>query len=284
MIRQKGTHVDKVESGYTTLARQSTHTIGIGSALISMVEPQVGLEREYNRWYEDDHFYAGAMYMPWMYSGRRFVATRDLQSLRYPESSAIAEPLSAGCYLHLYWITPDHNEDQVRWSVATNEYLRANDRIDLSRRHVYTSFQDYVGTWYRDVQGPRDFHALDYPYAGVVMEVLDAPGGAQRADVDTYLRDTYLPWLYRTPDNPIAQTIWFAPQPLPGDKMPDVADIPGIERRMTVLHFLDCDPRACWDERFAEDTRIPTDSVVVQLVAPFIPVLPGTDLYVDQLR
>lgn len=272
------------ESGYTVMARQSLHQIGVGAALISMVEPAVGSELEYNRWYEDDHFYAGAMYMPWMYAGRRFVATRPLQLLRYPATSLIADPLTAGCYLHLYWITPGHTEDQIRWSVATNEFLRANNRIDLSRRHVYTSFQDHVGSWYRDVRGPRDFHALDYPYRGLVMEVLDAPKGCQRSDVDTCLRETYLPWLYRTPDNPIAQTIWFAPQPLPGDKMPDVADVPGIDGRLTLLHFLDSDPRDCWDQHFAEPTRRPTDAYVVQLVAPFIPVLPGTDRYVDELR
>lgn len=35
--------------------------------------------------------------MPWMYAGRRWVATRELQLLRYPEKSAFAQPVTAGC-------------------------------------------------------------------------------------------------------------------------------------------------------------------------------------------
>jgi hypothetical protein len=272
--------------GYTDLPKLSRHEIGVGGALVSMVEPHLGVEQAYNRWYEDDHYYSGALYMPWMYAGRRFVATRDLQLLREPADSPIAQPVTAGCYLHLYWIAPGHMEDQVRWSVSTNQELRAADRIHLERTHVFTSFQDRMGTWYRDERGPRDFQALDFPYEGVVMEVLDAPEGSDRADLDDWLRAEHLPWLHRTPYNPIATSVWFAPRPLPDDKMPDVADVPGVDRRVTLVHFLECDPRDEWDRLFAgSSARVAAGGrAVLQLVAPFIPVLPGTDLYVDELR
>ena len=277
---------DEASAGYTDLPLQSVHEIGVGGALISMVEPHPGTEFAYNRWYEDDHFYAGALYMPWMFAGRRYVATRELQELRYPAVSAIAQPVTAGCYLHLYWITPGHVEDHVRWSVSTNTVLRKEKRIHLERTHVYTSFQDHSGSWSRDVRGPRDFHALDHPYPGVVMEVIDAVEGSDRAALDAYLREEYLPWLHRSPTDPIGQTVWFAPQPLPADKQPDVADIPGLERRFTLLHFLDCDPRECWSQRFAHNGERVTASgqAHVAFSAPFIPVVQGTDLYVDQLR
>ena len=277
---------DQSASGYTDLALASRHEIGIGGALISMVEPHPGTEYAYNRWYEDDHYYAGALYMPWMFSGRRYVATRDLQLLRYPEDSLIAQPVTAGCYLHLYWITPGHVDDHIRWSVATNTILRAEQRIHLERTHVFTSFQDHTGSFARDVRGPRDFHALDHPYPGVVMEVLDAPEGGTREDLDAYLRDEYLPWLHRSPHDPIGQTVWFAPRPLPADKQPDVADIPGLERRLTVLHFLDVDPRACWDVRFAGNgARVAASGrAELRFAAPFVPVIQGTDRYVDELR
>ena len=39
---------------------------------------------------------AGAMAMPWMFAGRRWVATRELQLLRAPEESAVARPVTAG--------------------------------------------------------------------------------------------------------------------------------------------------------------------------------------------
>jgi hypothetical protein len=272
--------------GYTVLPEQSTHTIGIGGALISMVEPHPGTEYAYNRWYEDDHFYAGALYMPWMFAGRRYVATRELQALRYPDPSPIASPVTAGCYLHLYWITPGHVDDHIRWSVSTNVGLRAAKRIHLERTHVYTSFQDHRGSVSRELRGPRDFHTLDHPYAGVVMEVIDAVDGSDHDALDAWLRAEYLPWLHRSPANPIGNTIWFAPRPLPGDKQPDVADIPGLERRFTVLHFLDEDPRDVWATRFAENgARVAAGgAATIALSAPFIPVVQGSDRYVDELR
>ena len=274
------------DAAYSTLPGASEHRIGVGGALISLVEPDPGTEHAYNRWYEDDHYYSGALYMPWMFSGRRYVATRELQELRYPDPSPIADPVGAGCYLHLYWITPDHVDDHIRWSVGTNVVLRATDRIHLQRRHVFTAFHDHVGSWARDTPGPRDFHALDHPYPGLVMEVIDAAEGSTRDELGAYLRDEYLPWLHRSPDDPIGQSIWFAPQPLPGDKQPDVADIPGLDRRLTVLHFLDVDPRECWSRRFAGNgERVAASGrATLQLAAPFLPVVQGTDRYVDELR
>src|SRR6202049_1954679 len=105
---------------YSILPSTGPYDTKIGAALITLVEPHVGHERAYNRWYEDDHFYAGAMAMPWMFAGRRWVATRDLQQLRYPEESVVAQPVTSGCYLSLYWITAGRYRDHLRWTVATN--------------------------------------------------------------------------------------------------------------------------------------------------------------------
>lgn len=61
---------------YAELAALGPYGVHPGHALITMVEPHPGHEYAYNRWYEDDHYYAGAMAMPWMFAGRRWVATR----------------------------------------------------------------------------------------------------------------------------------------------------------------------------------------------------------------
>ena len=50
--------------------------VRLGTMLFTLVEPHRGHEVAYNRWYERDHFYAGCMVGPWLFAGRRFVATR----------------------------------------------------------------------------------------------------------------------------------------------------------------------------------------------------------------
>jgi hypothetical protein len=268
---------------YTELAATGPYEARIGSALITMVEPHIGHEHDYNRWYEDDHFNAGAMAMPWMFSGRRWVAPKMLQGFRYPADSAIAQPLDAGKYITLYWLTDGRYDEHMAWTVATNKRLRADGRVHMERTHVYTSFQSYRGASYRDAKGPRDIHALEYPYGGLVVEVIDAAPGK---------RDALLDWLKadRVPaamaGSEVAQCLYFQPTPLPADKMPYVKDVEGVDNRLTLLWFTEGGPTQDWDAVFAKSGEAVATSGLgrVELVAPFIPTLPGTDLYVDQLR
>ena len=271
-------------SPYSTLPLEGPDDTAIGSALITMVEPHVGHERAYNRWYEDDHFYSGAMAMPWMFAGRRWVAPRDLQLLRYPEDSPIAQPVTAGCYISTYWITAGRYEDHLRWTVAANQRLNPNGRIYYDRTHVYTAFQEYVGAVRREETGPRDYQTLDYPYGGLVVEVVDALDGVARDDLWAWLRDEHIPAVLG--GSGIAQCLAFHPMPLPEGKQPFVADLPGIDDRLTLLWFTDDDPRTAWDSSFAREGDEVAGSGLgkVQLVAPFIPTIPGTDTYVDDLR
>lgn len=268
---------------YTELAATGPYEAKIGSALITMVEPHVGHEHSYNRWYEDDHFNAGAMAMPWMFSGRRWVAPKSLQSYRYPEDSAIAQPVELGKYISIYWLTGGRYDDHMAWTVATNTRLRADGRVYMQRDHIYTSFQGYRGASYRDVKGPRDIHALEYPYGGLVLEVIDAVPGKRDALLD-WLKSERVPAALAGAD--VAQCLYFQPTPLPADKMPYVKDVEGVDNRLTLLWFTEGDPTKSWDAVFAKSGELVTRSGLgqVELVAPFIPTLPGTDKYVDQLR
>jgi len=265
---------------YSELPGVGPYETRIGSALITMVEPNPGHERAYNRWYEDDHFFSGAMAMPWMFSGRRWVATRELQALRYPADSTVAQPLDAGKYISTYWITDGRYDDHLRWTVATNQRLLPDGRIYLDRTHVYTSFQQYLGAAYRDVDGPRDIHSLEYPYAGMVVEVIDAPDG-RREELVSWLRSSRV-----LAGTPVAMGLFFAPMPLPADKMAYVKDVEGVDRRVTALWFTETDPASCWAECFAGVGAAVSAAGVgrVELAAPFIPTIPGTDTYVDELR
>jgi hypothetical protein len=268
-------------SPYSVLPAEGPYEVAIGSALITMVEPHEGHDRAYNRWYEDDHFYSGAMAMPWMFAGRRFVAPRHLQALRYPQDSRIAQPLTTGKYISCYWITAGRYDDHLRWSVATNQRLLPDGRIYLERTHVYTSFQEYVGAVYRDSSGPRDIHALDHPYHGLVVEVVDATD--DRDALADWLREDALP--QRLAGSAGAMTLLFAPYPLPEDKMAYVEDVPGLERRLTLLTFTEVAPDECWATFAGFGAAVANAGRGrVELAAPFIPTIPGTNTYVDQLR
>jgi hypothetical protein len=268
---------------YAELAAAGPYAATIGSALITMVEPHVGHDRAYNRWYEDDHFIAGAMAMPWMFSGRRWVAPKTLQAYRYPADSAVAQPLDAGKYITIYWLVDGRYDEHMAWTVATNHRLRADDRVYLDRTHVYTSFQTYRGASYRDPYGPRDIHALDYPFDGLVVEVIDAGPGQRNALVD-WLKVERAPAALAGSD--IMMCLYFQPTPLPPDKMPYVKDVEGVDNRLTLLWFTESAPTVSWGAVFAKSGALVAESGLgrVELVAPFVPTLPGTDTYVDQLR
>jgi hypothetical protein len=287
---------------YAEVPAALSHAVAIGGALITMVEPHLGHERGYNRWYEDDHFYAGAMCMPWIMAGRRYVATRELQGLRYPADSYIAQPVSAGCYIHLYWITVEHLEDHLAWTQSTNEQLTAQGRRFEERTHIFTEFQVYAGAVYASADGPRDIHSLDYPYPGIVLEVLHADRRRGRPALDDWVREDYLPSIVSAEDAGVAQSLRFvARNGTPGAATGEPEDvpvapwqsmsptrgfaIPGAGRRITIVHFVEHDPARVWQSFADHGERVAASGLGrLELCAPFIPVLHGTDTYVDQLR
>jgi hypothetical protein len=271
-------------SPYTELASTGPYGPGIGSALITMVEPHPGHERAYNRWYEDDHFISGAMSMPWMFAGRRWVATRDLQDLRYPADSAVAKPITAGCYITVYWINEGRYADHMDWTVAINRRLLPDGRVFQERTHVFTSFQNYLGVVYRDGDaGPRDIHALNHPYKRLVVEVYDAAADQDPETLATWLREEHLP--AKLAGSAIAMATVFEPMPLPGSTPTYVKPVEGVGKRITVLYFLESEPADHW-HLFTDDGKAAAESGLgrLEFAAPFLPTRPGTDEYVDELR
>lgn len=65
-----------------------------------------------------------------------------------------------------------------------------------------------------------------------------------------------------------------------------VKQVEGVDTRLTLLWFLEADPRECWESHFTDLGREVEESGLgkVELVAPFIPTIPGTDRYVAELR
>ena len=175
-----------VDAAYRRLPTVGPHEPSLGSALITWVEPMSEHVVGYNRWYEDDHMITGAMVMPWMFACRRFVAPRWLQHLRGPVGSRVAQPLEAGKYIGIYSISAGRLADHEQWTLGANCRLHAEGRGSYrgadhdpleERRHVFTGFCDYLGATYRDDGVPRDVHTLQQPYAGLVVELIDAVDG-----------------------------------------------------------------------------------------------------------
>lgn len=278
------------EGPYSQLPLTGSHEVGVGHALITLVEPHLGHESHYNRWYEDYHFFDGALQMPWMFAGRRWVAPHWLQPLRYPKDTPVLGDVTDGKYLGTYWITKDRVTDHRDWTAASNARHRKIGHVVTDRTTVFTTFNDSVGNVYRDRDIPRARYALHDPAAGIVLQVLDAPDGDRRPDLERWLLDEYLPSRV-TRGGPVTLAMVFRPlDPITyyhSKQNYDVLkDIVNDGRRLTVLWFLDQEPQQVWESHFAADVDGVADGGhgVTVLAAPFVPAKMGTPLYEDQLR
>jgi hypothetical protein len=275
---------------YVEIAHHLPNDVRVGGALITLVEPHPGFESSYNRWYEDDHFYSGAMAGPWVFSGRRFVATRDLRSQRPSLTSPLADPPDSGCYMSLYWITKGQEEPAERWGFhAMADSLAPRGRGFVERTHIYTAFHRFQGAFLRD-QGPlRAETCLAHPFGGLYTEVIDADSVAEFAELTRWLNEGAVVETLAGSD--AAACLAFVPVPfsqglIQGGAASTVADPQEIGRRVCLLWFLDRDPREGFAQNLAafHDRLAASASGEVRLSAGFIPTVPGTDMYVSELR
>jgi hypothetical protein len=272
------------ENLYDELARDRPNAVKLGGALITLVEPHAGFERAYNRWYEDDHFYAGAMVGPWGFAGGRWVATRDLQLMRSPSRSSICDPVTLGCYLSAFWVTAGHLEDYERWAAtAMRDVLYPEGRGFAHRDHIYSGF--HTLSFSATESDPlRAEHALDRHFASVVLEAIDRSDDWTAPQLLEWLQVEHVPeWMERTG---AAVCVGFTPRPLPAGSMPFARAISGLDQRLTLMWFLKEDPRVRWAQAWSRhsDALKSVGAGTLTLCAPFVPTLPGTDRYADELR
>ena len=264
--------------GYSALPSQGPNAAVLGHAFLTLVEPHWGHEAAYTRWYEDDHFHAGAMAFPWWFSGRRWVATRALRELR--QSSLADADLDRGWSFATYWITRGRLLEQARWLETTVGRLLADGRMFAERTHVLTGYHDHVREWQAPDHQPHGVHALEYPYDGVVLEVLDPPPGGRQGWLEA---DHVQP---RLAGGEASLCLGFRPVPWPGRMQPswfDYASSP--EGRVVLLWFVEGPLIERWASFFGSHrAEVEAAGGSLVFVGGFLPTVPGTDRYLDQLR
>jgi len=263
------------------------YPVRVGSMLLTMVDPHLGYEKAYNRWYERDHYYDGCMVGPWMYAGSRWAAPRELKDLRWPQGDVVAKPYDAGSYVSIYWVEDGHHKEHFEdWAPANVQGLYANGRGFAERRHIHTVVCDHIGAVYRDDDPVPVALALDHVYPGIVVVWFDGRDGTVAADLHARLAKDALPELLAgspieiasswTPSNPSAEERDGAPMHL--------GTAAGLENRLVQIFFVDGDVKQVLDRIRRYTDRVGAEGLAdLRLVAPFYRTVVGTDTYVDQL-
>jgi hypothetical protein len=234
----------------------SSYEVPIGTAIVSYIEPHAGHAREFNRWYERDHFPAAVTAGPGVFAHARWVATRKCKELR-PPGTLLGDP-ARGSYLSLAWLLEDTQPQWDAFVVDTMPRLRAQDRMFAGRDHVHTAV--YAPRWEaRAREGPPAGMALDHGFAGVIAIAI-AGHDAGREWAGTVVDDE-LPTIVALGTE---RVILSATNP--GD-------------HQLVLAFCAADPLQTWAR--ARDALKDLDAV--GFASPFLRTIPGTDAYVDEL-
>jgi hypothetical protein len=256
--------------------------VDLGAGIFALHDPNRGHERAFNRYYERDHMYAAAILAPWTIAGQRFVATAELKKLRYPHDGPFG-PVGDGSYLTMYWIMQGELAAQQAWVADQMKLLNAAGRTFDERSVQTATAYDYLGSWRRDPDGVPPFQALDHRYASVVWAVIARTGGDGVHDLAGWLAAELWPEIYGS--SPVALAVMFTPRPKEPWWPAAAPDVPGVGERVFVTFFLERDVRDVWHEWFVAlgDRLDATGRARALMVAPFIPTVPGTDVYTDEL-
>lgn len=255
--------------------------------LYTLVDPDPGYEVAYNRWYERDHFYAGCLVGPWLFSGKRWVATRELKDMRFPADSVVTSPVDRGSYLAIYWVHEARHDEHFAWGAQQVRSLYEDGRGFSNRRHAHTLLCNSPWAHYRDDDPVPIELALDHGYAGLANVFTERADGVTRTELVDFLNDQALPDLLRV-DSPVVSCVSWQPitrdPETDGNAPMDLGSGTGGEERLIQLFFLETHPRECWD-RFVAYAAAVNDSGLARVIlaAPFIPTIVGTDTYTDQL-
>ena len=256
--------------------------VKLGSILFTLVEPHREHAVAYNRWYERDHFYAGCLVGPGILAGKRWVATRPYKELRATDAEVEVDP-ARGSYLATYWIERSQSTAWGAWAAKEVHRLHREGRMFQHRDHVHTKMYRYRGGAFRDADGVPPEMALDHRFPGLVATIAEVPEGGDRNGVARWLADEHLPTAVE--GSSTAMALVFTPVPIPEEAPADIPRDPTDANRVTILSFVDRDPADVWEAEFAGQAKAldATGKARALFVSAFIPTVPGTDTYTDEL-
>jgi len=274
---------------YLVIGRHQPNLPHVGGAYMGITETVAGHERAFNRWYEDDHFYSGTMAGPWILSGRRWVATHALRKTWIPADSPVISPSGQGCYLKTYWFAAGHEDDAESWmNESFTNLLQEEERFPtmrfgtaaeprVKRQSSYSSFQRHLFTCTHEAGPLQAVHALDHPFDGLALDIIRSD--ASPRDLATRLQPSV-----RTTLESVSCKIAICFQRAANQWLPYAKSQERHE--ITVLWFFDHPPSAQgYAPRLADFHKAVADAGgQLALSASFIPTIPGTDMYVDELR
>ncbi len=254
--------------------------IELGDIMLTFVEPHRDGLLEYNRWYEHDHAYAAVSNAPGCFAYRRFVATKPLKALRYPADSPVVQPTEKGSFISLFWFEKDRVADVFEYSFGITPGLIEDGRMNGDRDHVSTAIYRYLGGTGRGADPVPAEIALDHPYAGLAVLWIRPAEGVSIEDLGEWCRKN-LDGEIAAGKGSIGQVIDFEQRDFPNGMAPLTGRIPELVR----CYFLDVDPREVWsDELDGIGKAVEAGGKGrVDLAVPFIPTVPGTKRYLDEL-
>ncbi len=257
----------------------------VGSMLLTMVDPNPGFEKAYNRWYERDHYYAGCMVGPHQMSGSRWVAPRSLKDLRWPSGdTTVANPTDAGSYVAIYWIEAGKHAEWNQWGQDTVAWLYSNNRGFPERRHAHTNMFDFISAANRDADGVPVDVALDSAYDGIFAVWFDARDGHSARSVAAELESNGSCAALMADSSIEIVSSWQPVANPAADQPMDLGTPAGGPERLVQLVFVRGDVTAAIDRMHAYTDAVATAGLAdVHLVAPFFRTIVGTDAYVDEL-
>ncbi|MFI5623385.1 hypothetical protein ACIA03_07960 [Nocardioides sp. NPDC051685] len=263
--------------------------VRVGAMLLNIADPEPGWGREYNRWYEDDHFFHGAMMAPWVFAGRRWVAPATLRGLQYSRTGGVFDPPGSGRYAGTYWIAPDHLNDYLAWSGVVGPQMAREGRSFSRRQLVFTTFAEHRASVYRDERVPQDVFALMDPPGGLVVQLIDVPQAEDRDDTIEWLSSEYLPSRLAMTEGSARLAMVFQGAAETPTMRPALRDLQESAnnggRRIVLLWFLDDHPTVGWGTQFAAQAALLDASgrAVLEWMTAFIPSHMGTDDYLGEL-